>query len=310
MANIIGYNVYVDGVKYNDNPLRTFRHLVTGLTNGQEYEFAVRAVDEWGNETGDSVVVFETPEGMSPIRLAGRTLVHTYNPGLSNEVVAGTFNSGGSTMYIVEASTPATIHAIDLTFPYDITDDPPIVASAPLGNGSWQSVFNSDGSKLFVKDNGQLTEYALSDNYNIETLSVNEVLDTSYFLGNANQQRSVCFDSHFKRLFLGDENWVRIFDLPAPSSLQGAKEIDTVALPGMSVSSRPWFMTFLNNGQQLFIRDERRVRGCDLSIPFDPHSATLVENIETSFEDRGDAFDAVGSTYFIIGPNVVRQYQL
>lgn len=60
-SDLAGYNVYVDGVKENSSLIATSDYEVTGLTNGQEYDFHVTAVDGGGNESNASSTVSATP---------------------------------------------------------------------------------------------------------------------------------------------------------------------------------------------------------------------------------------------------------
>lgn len=64
--DLAGYNVYVDDgngyVKDNGALVATSDYQVTGLTNGQNYNFKVTAVDNSSNESSDSNVVTEAPE--------------------------------------------------------------------------------------------------------------------------------------------------------------------------------------------------------------------------------------------------------
>src|SRR5690625_3908127 len=63
MSGIVGYNIYVDGVLYNTTPIRAYRHTVEGLENGVEYEFEVKSVNEFGEESDDSIITRQTPQG-------------------------------------------------------------------------------------------------------------------------------------------------------------------------------------------------------------------------------------------------------
>ncbi len=49
--DVVGYNVYVDGVKRNGSPVAGNSFRMTNLVNGQEYSLQVSAVDTSGNES-------------------------------------------------------------------------------------------------------------------------------------------------------------------------------------------------------------------------------------------------------------------
>lgn len=60
-TDIAGYNIYVDGVKYNATPVTRLSYSVVGLDAGSSYEIKVTAVDSSGNESGYSSAVMATP---------------------------------------------------------------------------------------------------------------------------------------------------------------------------------------------------------------------------------------------------------
>jgi chitodextrinase len=59
--DVYGYNVYVDGVKYNTSEIQTNYYNVEGLTNGTTYSIQVSAVDTSGNESSLTLGVNGTP---------------------------------------------------------------------------------------------------------------------------------------------------------------------------------------------------------------------------------------------------------
>ncbi|MCX7570312.1 fibronectin type III domain-containing protein [Tumebacillus sp. DT12] len=64
--NIVGYNVYMDGVKINTSLVNGTTYSVLGLTNGVTYSFTVTAVDADGNESPHSNVAYATPKDSWP----------------------------------------------------------------------------------------------------------------------------------------------------------------------------------------------------------------------------------------------------
>ena len=61
VPNASGYNLYKNGVKYNTSLILTTQTSITGLNNGIEYSFTVRATDLTTNESLDSNVVKAKP---------------------------------------------------------------------------------------------------------------------------------------------------------------------------------------------------------------------------------------------------------
>ena len=51
VAKVIGYNIYVNGVKDNDEPLNSLEYLVEGLTPATSYVLFITSVDSQGNES-------------------------------------------------------------------------------------------------------------------------------------------------------------------------------------------------------------------------------------------------------------------
>jgi hypothetical protein len=59
--DVYGYNVYVDGTKYNTSPFTSNYYQVTGLNNDQTYSIQVSAQDTSGNESSLTLGVSGTP---------------------------------------------------------------------------------------------------------------------------------------------------------------------------------------------------------------------------------------------------------
>lgn len=64
--NIVGYNVYMDGVKINSALVNGTAYSALGLTNGVTYSFTVTAVDSDGNESPHSNIAYATPKDSWP----------------------------------------------------------------------------------------------------------------------------------------------------------------------------------------------------------------------------------------------------
>lgn len=54
VSGAYGYNLYIDGVKYNNTPITTTNTIISGLTDWVEYWVTVTAVDAAGNESPPS----------------------------------------------------------------------------------------------------------------------------------------------------------------------------------------------------------------------------------------------------------------
>lgn len=67
--NIAGYNIYVDGQKYNQQPVSDTSAIFENLSPDTKYTFAITAVDEMGNESTLSPLLTETtyqPDDSNP----------------------------------------------------------------------------------------------------------------------------------------------------------------------------------------------------------------------------------------------------
>ena len=92
IARVKGYNVYVDGVKKNTDPVTGARYLVEGLSPGTKYDLFVTAVDEVSNESLISSTVSTTttatttatpsaPDGIIAENITGETIKLKWNKG-------------------------------------------------------------------------------------------------------------------------------------------------------------------------------------------------------------------------------------
>lgn len=61
-ADLAGYNIYVDDLKINTEPITTTSYIITGLTNFQTYKIQVSAVNVYDMESALSDPVYGTPE--------------------------------------------------------------------------------------------------------------------------------------------------------------------------------------------------------------------------------------------------------
>ena len=64
---VAGYNVYVDGIKHNDEVIFDTQYTVTGLEHGKSYLIELRAQSVWGFESESYEIYVELPEIELPI---------------------------------------------------------------------------------------------------------------------------------------------------------------------------------------------------------------------------------------------------
>jgi chitodextrinase len=95
-----GYNIYLEGTLYNDEPVRSLKHKVADLTPETGYTVWVRSVDAGGNESDDSIQVqfttqeadTEAPSEPANLVLAARadeSISLSWDPSTDNYAVNG-----------------------------------------------------------------------------------------------------------------------------------------------------------------------------------------------------------------------------
>src|SRR5690606_17259465 len=70
---LLGYNVYVNGVKHNDEIILDTEYIVTGLERGNSYSIELKAQSIWGIESEPYVIEVEMPEYEVPSTPTGVT---------------------------------------------------------------------------------------------------------------------------------------------------------------------------------------------------------------------------------------------
>lgn len=102
-TDLLGYNIYVDGVKHNNSVILANTYNISGLENGAEYQVFITAVDTSENESLPSIIGTALPmSGLMPI----------FNPQYKlSDVAQGTSEWFGSLWLILAFSV-----SIPLTF--------------------------------------------------------------------------------------------------------------------------------------------------------------------------------------------------
>ncbi len=99
-ALLSGYNIYIDGIKNNDEPVKNLEYKATGLRANTEYTITVRAVDEYGNKSHPSdLITFTTyeednqvpsiPDGLVQADATGMAIKLAWNPSTDNTEIRG-----------------------------------------------------------------------------------------------------------------------------------------------------------------------------------------------------------------------------
>ena len=60
-SDVVGYDVYINGVKHNDKPIQNTFYTATGLENGVTYDVQVVAIDKAGNSSEVQAPVVQAP---------------------------------------------------------------------------------------------------------------------------------------------------------------------------------------------------------------------------------------------------------
>ncbi|MBD1134394.1 tandem-95 repeat protein, partial [Pelagibacterales bacterium SAG-MED48] len=207
---------------------------------------------------------------------------HDGTPYTINEgsIRALSFNSDGTKMFVVHASTPAVISQHALTTAFDITTasqsttyDVSSHTTSPRGLR-----FNSDGTKLYLNSdqnsNKKVYEFSLSTAYDISSLSSPSSTVVS---GQDGNPMGITFNTDGSKMFLlGDSN-----DTVYEYSLSTAFDTTTISYTSRSldVSSKevtPRGLSFNSTGTKLFItgRNSDEIHEYDLSTGFNLSTAS------------------------------------
>ena len=206
---------------------------------------------------------------------------HDGTPYTINEgsIRALSFNSDGTKMFVVHASTPAVISEHNLTTAFDITSasqattyDISSHTTSPRGLR-----FNSDGTKLYINSdqnsNKNIIEFSLSSAYDLSSLSSPSTTPISSQDGDP---RGITFNSDGSKMFLiGDTN-----DHVYEYTLSTAFDTTTISYASRSLdfSSKevtPRGLSFNSTGTKLFITGQNSddILEYDLSTGFDLSTA-------------------------------------
>jgi hypothetical protein len=194
-----------------------------------------------------------TPNDISTASSTGN-----YNIDEENDTVALTFKPDGTKMY---AANGTNVHQYTLSTAWDVTTasyDSVSYTPSDMGSSDIHSLnFNSDGTKLFMSDDGssdkRIREYSLSTPYVISSASTT----SNYLYHNKANVRGVDFNSDGTKIFLSgvSDRKVYQYNLASPytlSSSQGTTadaEYHVVSV----ISGGMYSIAFSNDGTKLFI---------------------------------------------------------
>jgi hypothetical protein len=196
-----------------------------------------------------------TPNDISTASSTGN-----YNIDEENDTVALTFKPDGTKMY---AASGTNVHQYTLSTAWDITTasyDSVSYTPSDIGSSNIHSLnFNSDGTKLFISDDGafaggrRIHEYTLSTAYLLSSAST-----TSNYLYHAKANvRGVDFNSDGTKIFLSSYSTQSVYqyNLASPYTLSSSQGTTADAEYDASsvISSGMYSMAFSNDGAKLFI---------------------------------------------------------
>ncbi len=172
------------------------------------------------------------------------------------------FNSDGSKMFFLPATSTKTIREVVLSTPYDTSTASNATSSSTndgtLDNSSSGFAFNGDGTKLFtVFGSGKkIDEYSLTTGFDVSTISYVTTLDIS---DNSSSPRSLAFSSDGTTMFIldidGTDEQIDEYVLTTGYDVTTAKHVDTFSIPD---TTAPYDITFNANGDKLFIAENHQ----------------------------------------------------
>jgi hypothetical protein len=194
-----------------------------------------------------------TPNDISTASSTGN-----YNIDEHNDTLALSFKPDGTKMYAADGTN---MYQYTLSTAWDVTTasyDSVSYTPSDMGSSDIHSLnFNSDGTKLFMSDDGssdkRIREYSLSTPYVISSASTT----SNYLLHNKANVRGVDFNSDGTKIFLSgvSDRKVYQYNLASPytlSSSQGTTadaEYHVVSV----ISGGMYSIAFSNDGTKLFI---------------------------------------------------------
>jgi hypothetical protein len=194
-----------------------------------------------------------TPNDISTASSTGN-----YNIDEVYDTVALTFKPDGTKMY---ATGGTDVYQYTLSTAWDITTasyDSVSYTPSDMGSSNIHSLnFNSDGTKLFMSDDGssdkRIREYSLSTPYVISSASTT----SNYLYHNKANVRGVDFNSDGTKIFLSSYSTQTVYqyNLASPYTLSSSQgtTADAEYDASSTISSGMYSMAFSNDGTKLFI---------------------------------------------------------
>lgn len=292
--NIIGYNVYVNGVKYNQEPVRSLRYVVEGLDNGTEYDFTVTSLDEFGNESVESVMKSETPDGFET-DISNRTNERGRDIQLGFYPRGMCFSRDEFKFYAVEfiSGGSSILHSYDLEFPSTLPDIAEVISSdsqmeitTDIGE-PYDIHFNFSDQFLFIIGNSGLAKYKLSIPGDINSAVLEDV--NSDISGSG-----ITFDRYGYRMFVGRNPSGNVYNIDqynASSPWDISNPILSITNPvsfgGESGLTLNRGLVFKDNGSKIYMARRHRRLVSTNTFSFRIYELSLsapynIENLEGS----------------------------
>ena len=225
-----------------------------------------------------------------------------------------TFNSDGTKMYVIGSSANRVIQ-YTLSTPFDISEATLLAGSIcteGIAGDGLKVIFNSDGSKFFVVDDGtqDVEILTLTTAYDISTCSNTGSKD----FGTTNL-RDLKFSNDGKKVFLYDQGGTHslkqyslssAFDISNPTLVTTYTGTDSQTLKKLTGNeSKVNGLAFSSDGSKMFVTNDTKITEFTLSNPFDLSNVTSEgrENISdqiTNNKISGIAFNNDGSKMFIV----------
>jgi len=194
-----------------------------------------------------------TPNDISTASSTGN-----YNIDEHNDTLALSFKPDGTKMYAADGTN---MYQYTLSTAWDVTTasyDSVSYTPSDMGSSDIHSLnFNSDGTKLFMSDDGssdnRIREYSLSTPYVISSASTT----SNYLYHNKANVRGVDFSSDGTKIFLSSYSTQTVYqyNLASPYTLSSSQgtTADAEYDASSTISSGMYSMAFSNDGTKLFI---------------------------------------------------------
>ncbi len=222
------------------------------------------------------------------------------------------FNSDGTKMYVIGASSNRIIQ-YTLSTPFDISEATLLAGSIcteGIAGDGLKVIFNSDGSKFFLVDDGtqDVEILTLTTAYDISTCS-----NTGSKNFGTDNLRDLKFSNDGKKVFLYDQGGTHslkqyslssAFDISNPTLVTTYTGTDSQTLKKLTGNqNKVNGLAFSSDGSKMFVTNDTKITEFTLSNPFDLSNVTYEgrENISAQVAKiSGIAFNNDGSKMFIV----------